>query len=59
MKAVIFAGGVGSRLWPLSRKKSPKQFMDIVDNKTMLQLCVDRLVPGFDLEDIYITTGKG
>jgi len=58
MKAVIFAGGVGSRLWPLSRKKSPKQFMDIVDNKTMLQLCVDRLVPGFDLDDIYITTGK-
>jgi len=58
MKAIIFAGGVGSRLWPLSRKKTPKQFMDIVDSKTMLQLCIDRLTPGFDLEDIYIVTGK-
>ncbi|OGK29274.1 hypothetical protein A3D06_01185 [Candidatus Roizmanbacteria bacterium RIFCSPHIGHO2_02_FULL_40_9] len=58
MKAVIFAGGVGSRLWPLSRKKTPKQFMGIVGDKTMLQLCIDRLVPGFDIEDIYITTGK-
>lgn len=56
MKAIIFAGGVGSRLWPLSRKKNPKQLIKIVGEKTMLQLCVDRLVPGFDLEDIYIAT---
>src|SRR3989338_9324019 len=58
MKAIIFAGGVGSRLWPLSRKKTPKQFMGLVNNKTMLQMCVDRLVPGFDIDDIYIATGK-
>ncbi|MBI2051666.1 hypothetical protein HYT33_02785, partial [Candidatus Roizmanbacteria bacterium] len=32
MKALIFAGGVGTRLWPLSRKKSPKQFEKIIDN---------------------------
>jgi mannose-1-phosphate guanylyltransferase len=57
MKAVIFAGGVGTRLWPLSRKNAPKQFMGIVGDKTMLQLCIDRLTPGFDIEDIYITTG--
>jgi len=31
MKIVIFAGGVGSRLWPLSRKKTPKQFEKIVE----------------------------
>jgi len=58
MKAIIFAGGVGTRLWPLSRKKKPKQLMNLVGGKTMLQLCVDRLVPGFDLEDIYIATNK-
>ncbi|NTU72619.1 mannose-1-phosphate guanylyltransferase [Candidatus Roizmanbacteria bacterium] len=57
MKAVIFAGGVGTRLWPLSRKKSPKQFEKIVGEKSTLQLAVDRLLPEFKPEDIYISTG--
>lgn len=57
MKAVIFAGGVGTRLWPLSRKKSPKQFERIVGDKSTLQLAVDRLLPEFRPEDIYISTG--
>ncbi|MEN9327560.1 MAG: hypothetical protein RI947_368 [Candidatus Parcubacteria bacterium] len=59
MKAVIFAGGVGTRLWPLSRKKSPKQFERIVGDKSTLQLAVERLLPEFKPEDIYISTGKG
>jgi len=58
MKAVIFAGGVGTRLWPLSRKKSPKQFEPIVGNKSTLQLAVERLQPEFAWEDIFISTGK-
>jgi mannose-1-phosphate guanylyltransferase len=58
MKAVIFAGGVGTRLWPLSRKKSPKQFEKIVDNKSTLQLSVERLMPDFGPHNIYISTGK-
>lgn len=58
MKAVIFAGGVGTRLWPLSRKKSPKQFEPIVGSKSTLQLAVERLLPEFKAEDIYISTGK-
>ncbi len=58
MKAVIFAGGVGTRLWPLSRKKSPKQFEKVVGNKSTLQLAVDRLLPDFSYNDIYISTGK-
>lgn len=57
MKAVIFAGGVGTRLWPLSRKRSPKQFEQIVGNKSTLQLAVDRLQPEFKPEDIFISTG--
>lgn len=57
MKAVIFAGGVGTRLWPLSRKKSPKQFEKIINNSSMLQLAVERLHPNFKNEDIYIATG--
>lgn len=57
MKIVIFAGGVGTRLWPLSRKNTPKQFEKIVGEKSTLQLAVDRLLPDFKLEDIYISTG--
>jgi len=58
MKVVIFAGGVGTRLWPLSRKSTPKQFEKIIGDKSTLQLAVDRLQPDFKPEDIYISTGK-
>lgn len=57
MKAVIFAGGVGTRLWPLSRKKSPKQFEKIIGEKSTLQHTVERLFPEFNPKDIYIATG--
>ncbi len=56
MKAIIFAGGSGIRLWPLSRRKSPKQFEKIIGNKSTLQLAVERLVPDFKYSDIYIST---
>lgn len=58
MKAVIFAGGVGTRLWPLSRRASPKQFEKVIGEKSTLQLAVERLRPDFVWEDIYISTGK-
>ncbi len=58
MKAVIFAGGVGTRLWPLSRKKSPKQFEKIVGDKSTLQLAIGRIQPDFTWSDIYVATGK-
>lgn len=58
MKAIIFAGGVGTRLWPLSRKKSPKQFEKIIGNKSTLQLAAERLQPDFSWNDIYVSTGK-
>ncbi len=58
MKIVVFAGGVGTRLWPLSRKNTPKQFEKIVGDKSMLQIAVGKLFPLFDWRDIYISTGK-
>jgi len=58
VKAVIFAGGVGTRLWPLSRKKTPKQFEKIIGDKSTLQLSAQRLRPEFAWKDIYISTGK-
>lgn len=58
MKIVIFAGGVGTRLWPLSRKNTPKQFEKIVNDQSMLQVSVEKLFPDFEWKDIYISTNK-
>ena len=43
MTPVILSGGAGSRLWPLSRKQRPKQFLPVVDELTLFQSTVTRL----------------
>ncbi len=43
MKYVILAGGGGTRLWPLSRSSRPKQFLRLIDDRTLLELTVERL----------------
>jgi len=45
MYVVILAGGSGTRFWPLSRKKSPKQLMSVFGGKSMLQRTVERVMP--------------
>lgn len=57
MKVVIFAGGVGTRLWPLSRKHTPKQFEKIIGDRSTLQLAYDRVRPIFDPKEIFISSG--
>ncbi len=52
------AGGKGTRLWPISRAKKPKQFQKLIGNRTMLQETVDRLSSKFSLKDVYIATNK-
>ena len=42
---VVLCGGSGTRLWPLSRKSFPKQFVPLIDNKSLLQLTLERLAP--------------
>ncbi|WP_194150821.1 mannose-1-phosphate guanylyltransferase [Flavobacterium pectinovorum] len=39
---VILTGGVGSRLWPLSRKSQPKQYLEIFEGKSLFEMTVDR-----------------
>ncbi|ADY73997.1 mannose-1-phosphate guanylyltransferase/mannose-6-phosphate isomerase [Desulfurobacterium thermolithotrophum DSM 11699] len=58
MKAVILAGGSGTRLFPLSRKKYPKQFLKIGDKKSLIQKTVERSLLTVNPEDLIIITNK-
>ena len=58
MKIIIFAGGSGRRLWPISRQKSPKQFEPIIGQQSTLQLAVDRVEDHYGAENIYISTNR-
>ncbi len=58
MIALIMAGGVGTRFWPLSRESNPKQFLKIIYDKSMLQMTVERLLPKIKMGDIYIVTAQ-
>ncbi len=58
MKIVIFAGGSGRRLWPISRQKSPKQFEPIIGEKSTLQLAVERVLPQYGADNIFISTNR-
>lgn len=55
--AVIMAGGVGSRFWPMSRSGRPKQFLDILDRgRTLIQMTADRLEPMLPYDRMYVVT---
>ncbi len=48
MKAIILAGGTGDRLWPLSRKNYPKQFIQFNNEKSLFQDAITRNIPYCD-----------
>ena len=55
--AIIMAGGIGSRFWPMSTPQKPKQFLDILGlGKTLLQMTFERLERIAPKENIYIVT---
>jgi mannose-1-phosphate guanylyltransferase len=56
--AVIMAGGIGSRFWPRSREKTPKQLLQIIGENTMIQDTVSRLKGMVEDSDIYVITNK-
>jgi mannose-1-phosphate guanylyltransferase / mannose-6-phosphate isomerase len=43
IKPVILCGGSGTRLWPLSRESFPKQFVTLIDGKSLLELTLNRV----------------
>ncbi|MEZ4867999.1 MAG: mannose-1-phosphate guanylyltransferase [Caldilineaceae bacterium] len=59
MYAVILAGGSGTRLWPRSRQKQPKQFADIIGNgETLIQSTASRLQGLVPEDQLYVVVGE-
>lgn len=58
LKIVLFCGGSGTRMWPMSRKNFPKQFQALVGDKSLFQQAVDRVKKGFPIRDIFVVTGR-
>ncbi len=55
--AVIMAGGLGERFWPLSTNEVPKPFIPLLGSKTMLQETVSRLQPLVPVERVFVSIG--
>ncbi len=53
---VIMAGGRGTRFWPRSRTRRPKQLLDIIGPKTILEQTIDRVLPLTDWDHILVVT---
>ena len=58
MYAVIMAGGSGTRFWPLSREKMPKQLLKIGGEDTLIRETVGRVLPLIEIKDIFIVTNQ-
>ena len=56
---VIMAGGIGSRLWPMSRTANPKQFHDVLGTgRTLIQQTFDRFTDICPVENIFVVTNS-
>jgi mannose-1-phosphate guanylyltransferase len=56
--AIILAGGSGTRFWPLSRRKNPKQLLELFGRGTMVEQSVARIAPCIPAERIYVFTNE-
>jgi mannose-1-phosphate guanylyltransferase len=56
---VIMAGGIGSRLWPVSTPEKPKQFIDVLGiGKTLIQMTVERFLPVCNIGNFWVVTSE-
>ncbi|HLC69916.1 MAG TPA: sugar phosphate nucleotidyltransferase, partial [Patescibacteria group bacterium] len=58
MNIVILAGGAGTRLWPLGRKYTPKQFSPVLGKKALVEQTYDRFKKKYGVDKIYFSTTK-
>ena len=58
MKIVILAGGGGTRLFPLSRDCYPKQFLHVIEDKSLLAQTIERFLGLVEAKDIIIVTNE-
>lgn len=56
--AVLLAGGRGTRFWPRSRMRTPKQLLNIVGDKTMVRMTMERLEPIFGARNFWAVTNE-
>ncbi|MEE8484764.1 MAG: sugar phosphate nucleotidyltransferase, partial [Nitrospinota bacterium] len=56
--AVIMAGGRGTRFWPLSRNKRPKQLLSLTDSRPLLRHTADRILPLIDKDRVLVVTAR-
>ncbi|MBA4416802.1 MAG: mannose-1-phosphate guanylyltransferase [Syntrophus sp. (in: bacteria)] len=55
---VVMAGGKGERFWPLSTDQAPKPFLKLMDEKTMIQLTVERAMRIVPRERLFVVLGQ-
>src|ERR1035437_10733981 len=53
---LILAGGRGTRFWPRSRKRSAKQVLNVVGERSLIQATVDRLTPLISPQRLWVLT---
>ena len=56
MKIVVFAGGSGTRFWPISREKYPKQFKPLMDGKSTFQVHIENYLKHYSKSNILVDT---
>lgn len=58
MKPVIICGGIGTKMWPMSRSTNPKHFLPLINGKSLFQLNWEALRIKFEASEIFLQTNE-